>query len=168
MPKILFPLFAALCVNFLHANNAFVEAGKAFGVDSRILWAIAYKESRHTPHIVSKANKNGTYDIGIMQINSSHLTWLKNYGINQKTLLENPRINIFTGAMILRRCFDTHGANQNGITCYNGRISGNPYGKEVLQILANEQRKYKTKLIKRHIRDAILGERNAPLVQKMK
>ena len=165
MPKILFPLFAALCVNFLHANNAFVEAGKAFGVDSRILWAIAYKESRHTPHIVSKANKNGTYDIGIMQINSSHLAWLKNYGINQKTLLENPRINIFTGAMILRRCFDTHGANQNGITCYNGRISGNPYGKEVLQILASAEKQHKQKTAKQRVRNYFIKEKQMPFIR---
>ena len=165
--KLIFPLFLALCVNFLSAND-FVEAGKAYRLDARILWAIAYKESRHTPHIISKPNKNGSYDIGIMQINSSHLAWLKNHGISLKDLLENPRINIYTGALILRKCFDLHGANEKGISCYNGRIQDNPYGKEVLAIVAKEQRKFKSKVIEKRIRNAILGERNTPLVQRMK
>lgn len=129
--------------SLLLADSYYTQAGEHYGLDPQILWAIAYKETRHNPKLVSKANKNGTYDIGIMQINSSHLPRLKKlYGIERKHLLD-PKINIFVGAEILKMCFDKHGHNtQNGITCYNGRIKNNPYGKEVLKILSNAQKKY--------------------------
>ncbi len=40
------------------------------------------------------------------------------------------------GALILKRCFNIHGYTKQGITCYNGKIANNPYGQEVLEILA--------------------------------
>lgn len=162
-----FTLFLVFCVN-LHANNDFVDAGKHFKLDPRILWAIAYKESRHNPNIVSKPNTNGTYDIGIMQINSSHLAWLeRDFNITKNDLF-NPRINIYIAAMILRKCFNKHGDNTNaGISCYNGRIANNPYANDVLMIFAKNQKAYKHKKLQKQIREAILGERNAPLIRVM-
>ena len=39
--------------------------------------------------------------------------------------------------MILKRCLDKHKGNlTNGVTCYNGRIKDNPYGKKVLEELS--------------------------------
>ncbi|MCR2039391.1 lytic transglycosylase domain-containing protein [Campylobacter helveticus] len=115
--------------------NYYIEAGKRFGIDPQLLWTIAYKESRLNPNIISKKNKNGSYDIGIMQINSIHLPRLKKqYGISKEDLL-NPKINIFIGAEILKMCFNKHGLNEKAITCYNGRIKNNNYGKEVLSLL---------------------------------
>ena len=51
----------------------------------------------------------------------------KQYGINENDLLR-PKINIFIGAEILKMCLDKHGLNEEGITCYNGKIVNNPYG----------------------------------------
>ena len=135
-------LFPALLI----ADSYYIQAGESYGLDPQLIWAIAYKESRHKPDIVSKPNTNGTYDIGIMQINSSHLPRLKKlYGIEKKHLFD-PRTNIFVGAEILKMCFDKHGHNtQNGISCYNGRIKNNPYGKEVLKILTEAREKYQNK-----------------------
>lgn len=127
----------------LQAESYYIQAGKHFGINPQILWAIAHKETKHNPKLISKKNKNGTYDIGIMQINSVHLPRLKNeYNITENDLLD-PKINIFIGAEILKKCFDKHGATQNGITCYNGRIKNNAYGRDVLEILAKEQNKYR-------------------------
>ena len=127
-----------LCLSWLTSflfSNYYAQAGELFKLNPQILWAIAYKESRLTPDIVSKKNKNGTYDIGIMQINSIHLPRLKKeYNIDKEDLF-NPKINIFVGAEILRYCFNKHGENINAITCYNGRIKNNSYGFEVLKIL---------------------------------
>ncbi|VEG60395.1 lytic transglycosylase, catalytic [Campylobacter jejuni subsp. doylei] len=58
----------------------------------------------------------------------------KQYGINENDLLR-PKINIFIGAEILKMCLDKHGLNEEGITCYNGKIVNNPYGKEVIKLL---------------------------------
>lgn len=142
MKILIFFLFLFANFTLLKAESYYIEAGKHFGIDPQILWAIAYKESRFNPNAISKANKNGSYDIGIMQINSTHLPRLKErYNISQKDLL-HPKINIFIGAEILKMCFDKHGITQNGITCYNGRIKNNPYGQEVLKILADAKKKY--------------------------
>ena len=200
MPKLTLPLFLCLALSYLNASNAFVEAGKAFKLDPRLLWAIAYKESRHTPHIVSKPNKNGSYDIGIMQINSSHLVWLnKEFGISETDLKENPRINIYIGALILRKCFDKHkaplysalntaterayisvsykntrAAHQNStklanaISCYNGQITNNPYGKEVLDILAKAHKQNSKALAKARARNYFKAERQKEFVKVVK
>ena len=200
MPKLTLPLFLCLALSSLNASNAFVEAGKAFKLDPRILWAIAYKESRHTPHIVSKPNKNGSYDIGIMQINSSHLVWLnKEFGISEADLKENPRINIYIGALILRKCFDkhkaplysafntaterayisvsyknTHATHQsntkltNAISCYNGQIANNPYGKEVLAILAKAQKQNSKALAKARAKHYFKAEKQKLFVRVVK
>lgn len=126
----------------LAADSYYTQAGNHFGLDPQLLWAIAYKETRLNPKLISKPNVNGSYDIGIMQINSSHLPRLKKqYDISEKDLL-NPQVNIFIGAEILKMCFDKHGDTQNGITCYNGRIKNNPYGKQVLKILTDARKKY--------------------------
>lgn len=174
MPKfIIFPLFLCLALSS-NASNDFVDASKAYKLDARILWAIAYKESRHTPHIISKSNKNGSYDIGIMQINSSHLAWLKDYGISEQDLRDNPRINIFVGAFILRQCFDKHAPlNQhtrlvNAISCYNGRVQNNPYGKEVLQILERFERQNNKRLAKQRAKNYFKAEKERLFVKAMR
>lgn len=139
----LFPFLLCMIISLnASSNNAFIEAGKVYKLNPKLLWAIAYKESRFNPKAINKANKNGTYDIGLMQINSAHLDWLKkDYGITEKDLFSKPKINIYVGALILRKCFDKHGANVNGLTCYNGRIKDNPYGKDVLNILQRQEEK---------------------------
>lgn len=148
MSKLLFLVLMSL--SFLKANgNFFIEAGKNFNIDPKLLWVIAYKESRHNPEAVSKKNKNGTYDIGIMQINSAHLPYLKkNYNISKQDLF-NARTNIYVGAMILKKCLNKHGKTINGITCYNGRITNNPYGADVLRIMKEMDEKHKKIVVKR-------------------
>lgn len=48
-------------------------------------------------------NKNGTYDIGVMQINSSWLAQLKKFGITQNDLQFDPCINVHTATWILAK-----------------------------------------------------------------
>ena len=141
--KYFLPFLLCIALNLnANSNNAFIKAGKDFKLNPKLLWAIAYKESRFNPKAINRANNNKTYDIGIMQINSAHLAWLKkDYGISEKDLFTKPKLNIYVGALILRKCFDKHGANLNGLTCYNGRIKNNPYGKSVLAILEKQEKK---------------------------
>lgn len=46
-------------------------------------------------------NKNGTYDYGPMQLNSSWLSQLARYGYTQQSLQFNPCVNVQVGAWIL-------------------------------------------------------------------
>ena len=50
-----------------------------------------------------KYNKNGTYDLGPNQINTSWWPMLYRYGITQKEVLYNPCINIKVAAWILSK-----------------------------------------------------------------
>ena len=133
MKQIIFLFFIPL---FLHAKSYYVESGEMFNVEPQLLWVIDKTEFIFDTKALNK-NKNGTYDIGIMQINSIHLPELKEKYNIKKEDLYNPRVNIHIGAMILKRCLDKHKGNlTNGVTCYNGRIKDNPYGKKVLEELS--------------------------------
>lgn len=52
---------------------------------------------------LAKRNKNGTYDLGPSQINTTWWPTLYHYGISQKAVLYNPCINIKVAAWILSK-----------------------------------------------------------------
>ncbi len=123
------------------STNYFEEAGEYYRIDPKILYSIAKKESNFNPNAINR-NSNGSVDIGIMQINSSHLKEIEKFGFEKEHLF-NPKINIYAGAWLLKRCFNKHGVSKDGITCYNGRIKDNPYGYEVLRELKEVYKKEK-------------------------
>ena len=61
-------------------------------------------------------NRDGSYDIGIMQINSR---WIQRLGLNGDELVNNACYNVMTGAKILRACIDKHGYTWEAVGCYN-------------------------------------------------
>ncbi|MFZ8859472.1 MAG: lytic transglycosylase domain-containing protein [Thermocrinis sp.] len=95
----------------------FEDAGRYYGVSPHLLWAIAKVESNFNPRAINR-NKNGTDDIGLMQINSSWFVYLKKHGI-EPSLLWEPCYNTYVGAMILRHCIDTYGYGWRAVDCYN-------------------------------------------------
>jgi soluble lytic murein transglycosylase-like protein len=95
----------------------FEDAGRYYGVSPQLLWAIAKVESNFNPRAINR-NKNGTYDIGLMQINSSWFPYLKKHGIDPSLLWE-PCYNAHVGAMVLRHCIDTYGYSWRAVDCYN-------------------------------------------------
>ena len=52
-------------------------------------------------------NRNGTYDIGPMQINSSHLSELRGFGISRDQLLTDECLNIYIGTWMLKKAIVT-------------------------------------------------------------
>ena len=120
-------------------QNIYTKYGKKYGVSPQLLWAIAKTESNFNPMAINK-NKNGTFDIGIMQINTIHLSKLSKSGIEMQHLFI-PEVNIDVGAKILYDCFEKHGINYKGLNCYNGKISGNTYYRKVMYNL-EKRRKY--------------------------
>ncbi|HRU74374.1 MAG TPA: lytic transglycosylase domain-containing protein [Caldisericia bacterium] len=105
---LLFPLSG------LTLNQCFISAGETYGIHPNILWAIAKNESGFN-HTAINRNKNGTYDYGIMQINSS---WYKTLGKENWQRLNDPCFNIYVGAWILRQCMDKYGYSWDAIACY--------------------------------------------------
>lgn len=95
----------------------FEEAGQMYGVSPEILYNIASVESGFNPAALNK-NKNGSYDYGLMQINSS---WAKTLGPERWKALSDPCTNVKTGAWILSQCLSRYGYTWQGIGCYNSR-----------------------------------------------
>jgi hypothetical protein len=99
-------------------KQCFENAGTTYGINPLLLWAIAKVESNFNPYALNK-NKDGSYDIGIMQINSSHLNTLKKFGLIDKRYIWDPCYNIHVGAWILNQCIQRHGYTWEAIGCYN-------------------------------------------------
>lgn len=98
--------------------DCFEQAAQRYQLNPHILRAIAHTESRFNPMAMSPANKNGSYDIGIMQINSSWLPTLARYQISAAQLTD-ACTNIHVGAWILRSNINTFGNNHQALARYN-------------------------------------------------
>ncbi len=103
--------------------------GQRYGIDPHLMYAIATVESGMNPNARGSMNndKQKTYDIGLMQINSGHLPKLAKYGIDE-TALYNPCVNMEVGAWLIAQSFQRHGVNWNAVGAYNAsctRLVGN-------------------------------------------
>ncbi len=96
------------------------EAAQRYDLPPSLLYAIAHVESGNRTNAINR-NPDGSYDLGVMQINSRHLKWLSKHGITAKDLLENPCLNVQVGAYILRESIDRYGWTWRGIGAYNAK-----------------------------------------------
>lgn len=106
-------------------DRYFEEAGEYYNIPPLLLKKIATIESGINPRAINK-NANGTKDYGLMQINSSHLVRLSQWGINQKNILD-PKINIYAGSWLLSEQIKKHGFNLQAVGRYH---SATPVYKE--------------------------------------
>ncbi len=95
----------------------FEEAGNIYGISPALLRSIAVVESGLNADAVNR-NKNGSADLGLMQINSE---WLETFQIDREQLMSDPCYNVMTGARILKRCMDRYGYSWEAVGCYNAR-----------------------------------------------
>ena len=117
-------LFTIIVTFFLFVSTAraqsycFNRAAFKYGLPVSLLKAVAYTESGFNPQAVDY-DKNGTYDYGVMQINTVWYKQLKPYWNN----LADPCYNVMVGSWILFRCVKRFGGIKKGLACYN---SGSP------------------------------------------
>ena len=120
----------------LTANAAafcFEEAGATYEISPMLLWGIANVESSFVPTAINR-NTNGTYDYGVMQINSS---WYRTLGPETWNKLSDPCTNIRVGAWILAQCIQRHGYTWEAVGCYNSgnKDKGRIYARKVFLVL---------------------------------
>jgi len=102
--------------------ECFNEAVTEYGVELPLLIAIAEKESGFNPRAINNKNADGSFDIGIMQINSS---WIKGKYIKEH--FYEPCFNIKFGAYVLSDNLARWGKNWRGVGKYNARTPSKGY-----------------------------------------
>lgn len=98
------------------------EAARRHDLEPQLLMAIAQVESGFKVDAIN-LNRNGSRDIGLMQINSQHLPRLSRRGITETLLLSDPCVAVEAGALILGEFVARHGYNWTAVGAYNAGSS---------------------------------------------
>lgn len=119
----------------LVVHECIVEAAEHYNVPQLLLKAIRETEGGKVGQIVGP-NRNGTSDLGVMQINTIWLEELKEFGISKEDLLNDACTNVYVGAWILRGYYDYHDRDwQKAIMSYNAGFkleNGVRYAQKVI------------------------------------
>lgn len=113
--------FAVVLPALLLVTDAYADciddAAAFHRVHPALVRAIASVESRLNP-AARNVNRNGSDDVGLMQINSAWLPMLARYGISRSSLY-NACTNAYVGAWILSQNVARLGLNWNAVGAYN-------------------------------------------------
>lgn len=119
-------LFAPL-IAVAASGYCFHEAAQRYQVSPQLLVSIAEAESSFRAHAINK-NRNGSEDLGVMQINSAHLPYLHQFGITRQALLSDPCLNIHIGAWVLANAIRSFGMQWEAVGAYNA--GGKPAARQ--------------------------------------
>lgn len=111
--------------------NCWDTAAHHYHVDPYLLYAIAKVESGMNPYAVGK-NHDGTRDVGLMQINSSHFSELERRGIDERRLMVEPCTSIMVGASILSGMIKVYGYNWEAVGAYNAGLKKENYPQRMI------------------------------------
>lgn len=108
----------------LHASVAdytpyFEAAGYEYNIPPSLLKSIAQIESGGNPNAICR-NDNGTRDYGLMQINSIHFKTLRQWGIDERNIMD-PKVNIYVGSWILSEHIKAQGFNFKALGSYHSK-----------------------------------------------
>jgi soluble lytic murein transglycosylase-like protein len=124
-------LFLLLILSQSALANCWNKAAHYYHVDPYLLYAIANVESGMNPYAVGK-NHDGTIDVGLMQINSTHFTELEQHGISERRLMTEPCTSIMVGASILSGMIKVYGYNWEAVGAYNAGLKKENYPKRMV------------------------------------
>lgn len=113
------------------------QVAEVYQLPVEILQAIHHIEGGK-PGITVGPNRNGTYDLGPMQINTIWLPTLQSHGISRDDLLNDACTNIAVGAWIYRQALNRHGNYETAAAAYNAGYNlqaGRGYARKVMRAL---------------------------------
>ncbi|WP_313654414.1 lytic transglycosylase domain-containing protein [Pantoea sp.] len=125
-------LFSLLLPLFSAQATCWKDAGARYGIEPELLQAIAIVESNGNTKALNK-NRNGSFDVGLMQINSIHFNTLRKFRISQKDLLNNPCQSVMTGAWILAGQIQRFGYTWDAVGAYNAGTANTPQRQALRQ-----------------------------------
>lgn len=111
--------------------NCWDTVAHYYHVDPYLLFAIAKVESGMNPNAVGW-NRDGSRDVGLMQINSSHFRELQRQGINESRLMAEPCTSIMVGASILSSMIKVYGYNWEAVGAYNAGLKKENYSQRMV------------------------------------
>nr|WP_232199475.1 lytic transglycosylase domain-containing protein [Thioalkalivibrio thiocyanodenitrificans] len=118
------------------AEVCIAQASARYHVPPLLIQSILTQEGGQLGQRVGP-NRNGTYDLGPMQINTIWIEPLKEYGIFEQDLLWSPCVNIGVGVWILRKYYEHHDQDwTKAIMSYNAGFAienGREYARTVLE-----------------------------------
>lgn len=100
-----------------HIERCINYSAQRYQISPWIIKSIIKVESNWNVRAFNR-NKNGSYDVGIMQINSSWFPKLRKYGIYEQHLWD-PCVNIEVGTWILAQCIYKYGYRWEAVGCYH-------------------------------------------------
>jgi soluble lytic murein transglycosylase-like protein len=103
---------------FAGDTDCFHSAAQRHQVDQDLLLAIAKVESNFDARAVHY-NRDGTRDVGVMQINSRHFDRLQAQSVTEDTLLNRPCRNVEVGAEILAGFVQKFGPTWRAVGAYS-------------------------------------------------
>lgn len=114
------------------------EAAAFHAVNDDILRAIIWQESSNRQQVVT-SNSNGTVDVGLGGINSTHFNELAKYGIAPSYLL-NGCVNVYVAAWHYRKQVNAFGNTWAAVAAYHSR---NPeYGIPYAELIKGHLRRW--------------------------
>lgn len=116
-------------------------ASQRYGVHPQLIQAVMRTEGGTTGKI--SRNTNGSYDMGLMQINSIHLPELAKMGITRDQVINDECTNIFVGTYKLRQAIDGGADFWTGVARYHSKTP-------------SKARKYLARVAK-HLREIVAG-----------
>jgi hypothetical protein len=99
--------------------SVILSNAETFDVPAALAFSLCWEESRYKPWAVNRANRDGSIDRGLFQLNDRSFP-----GIEEKDFY-NPGINAWYGIQHLRWCLDSGGSVITALAMYNagsGRV----------------------------------------------
>ncbi|CAD7741154.1 hypothetical protein LMG31884_47350 (plasmid) [Xanthomonas hydrangeae] len=128
-------------------------AAERYAVSAPLVYAIIRTEGGKTGR-TSGRNRNGSVDLGLMQVNEIHLPELARLRITREMVIYNECLNIFVGTFILSRELNNNKADfWTNVGAYNSRTACEKFyalGKDCPNI------EYQKKVIS-HLTDILQG-----------